>query len=202
MPYSNCWPRGGPTPVRAQNPTIPGAIQYPGRAAIFGFPNGGTIPQIRFWLNHGPAALAELTGPNDKQLVGDFRDLGHDQVLFMNYWGSSGRTFIGDFSPPAVRFPGQPEPPRPATGGPLSAQVLRTSLRGKLWRVLVCSTAGTRRTIFALAGDFMNLGYDQVLLINRDEPKDAASSNTGHLMIVDYRGAAPVIRHLESWAFS
>ncbi len=141
---------GGPTPVHAQNPTIPGAIQYPGRAAIFGFPNGGTIPQIRFWLNHGPAALAELTGPNDKQLVGDFRDLGHDQVLFMNYWGGSRRTVIGDFSP-SGRFPGQPEPPRPPPGARSAPRCPYSATR----KTLGCtrfSTAGTTPTILPLLG--------------------------------------------------
>src|SRR5262245_46229088 len=66
-------------------------IQTPGRAAVFGFPAGGSSPQFRYWLNHGANELGELTGPNDKQLVGDFRGLGHDQVLFLNYWGGSRR---------------------------------------------------------------------------------------------------------------
>ena len=56
---------------------------------------------------------------------------------------------------------------------------------------------------FALAGDFMNLGYDQVLLINREVPKGTANPSVSDVMIVDYHGSTPVVRYREtgSWNY-
>src|SRR4051794_33272652 len=90
-----------PEPVAAPLAAASQAVvQAPGRAVVFGFQNGSgngsDTPQLRFWLNHGASALTELTGPNDRQLVGDFRGLGHDQVLFLNYWGGARRTVLAD----------------------------------------------------------------------------------------------------------
>jgi hypothetical protein len=158
------------------------AIVTPGRAAVFGFPMNGTSPQLRYWLNHGEAELPELTGPNDKQLVGDFRKLGYDQVLFLNYWGGTRHVVVADFEvggglgvrPPALPY--------------VESFAPSTLLDG--W-----DDADDQ----ALVGDFMHLGYDQVLLIDGDGPGTQDPAQVGHLMIVDYQGSSPVVRYRETW---
>ncbi len=49
----------------------------------------------------------------------------------------------------------------------------------------------------------MNLGYDQVLLINREVPKGTANPSVSDVMIVDYHGSTPVVRYREtgSWNY-
>jgi hypothetical protein len=79
-----------------------------GRVMVADF-SGGVPAQVRYWENWGQSNL--LNGwhdPGDIQLVGDFRGLRRDQVLFINRGGSGGRVMIADFgdgNPPAeVRY--------------------------------------------------------------------------------------------------
>lgn len=157
---------------------VTGTFQLPARAAVFGFPPGGATAQVRYSLSHGPNELPELTGPNDRQLVGDFRGLGHDQVLFLNYWGGARRVVLADFA---------------SAGAPVLRSV-------ENWGVSVLLNGWDDADDLALAGDFMHLGYDQVLLIDRDQPEGEAAALVGHLMILDYHGDAPVVRYRETWA--
>src|SRR5262249_32935693 len=135
-----------------------------GRAAIWGFQRWQ--PAVaRYWQPHGGEELAELTGPNDRQLVGDFMGTGHDQVLFLNYWGGTRRVAIADFytNPSAPTLP-YVEP----WGNPL--------LNGwddrQAWTEAGCwgdsAILGDLYTDdVAVAGDFLHRGHAQLLLLNR-----------------------------------
>jgi hypothetical protein len=147
--------------IHAPAAALPPTAQIPGRAAVFAFAAGrgdGTdAPQIRRWLNHGPNELAELTGPNDRQFVGDFGGVGHDQVLLLNYdctlVGKVRQTVLIDL------IPGGPlgTPPRNMASRACGADTLLDGLNDE--------------DDLSITGDFLKAGHDQVLLIDRVDAK-------------------------------
>src|SRR5690606_30056156 len=108
---------------------------------------------------------------NDLTLVGDFVGAGHDQVLLLNRSGGGGRIMIADFSDGAA----------PAEIKYLEMYGQSSVLNG--WH---------DDDDLVLAGDFVDLGYDQVMFINR-------SGAGGRVLIADFKdGAAPAeVRYRE-----
>lgn len=129
------------------------------RIAIFDFSD--------FWLPVERPFLEPYSYPlfngwidwNDAIVAGDFRNSGHDQLLFVNRGGSGGRVMIADFS---TGVPAQPV----------------------YWESYGDSTAfylnGWLDTNDALvAGDFVGGGFDQALMVNR-------GSGAGRVLIVSF----------------
>jgi hypothetical protein len=115
----------------------------------------GESTQFGGWLDEG-----------DSQLVGDFMDLGHDQVLFINRQSEvgAGRMMIVDFSdgkPPKVKY-------------------------WETWGESTQFGGWLDEGDSQLVGDFMGLGHDQVLFINGQSEVGA-----GKMMIVDFSKASP-----------
>lgn len=166
----------------------PGAPLPIARTAVLGFPLGGTTPQARFWAPHGAGELAELTGPNDKQVVGDFKQLGRDQVLSINYdrvvndrMNRDRRIALSTFDTTAPLGSAPPEP-----------------LYSELWSGATWLDDFDDEVDLALAGDFLGRGYDQLLLLNR--PADGQWwPSAPRARIVDLRGPAPVIAFQQTY---
>ena len=162
-------------------------VVTPGRVAAFGFPRGlgqgGDVAELRFWRNRADDETRDLTGVNDRQLAGDFLDRGHDQVLFLDYWGGTRRWTIGDFS---------------GTGA-LGEVPIR--LEGGAGREDVFFNGWDDERDLAFAGDFLQEGFDQLLLINRDPPSSPEeAARTGRLAILDVRDGTPRGRLWKTWA--
>jgi hypothetical protein len=155
----------------------PDPIDYPGRAAIFGFPFGNTTPHRRFWLNHGVDEMAQMAGPNDKVVAGDFKDLGRDQVLLINADQRAGdpRVILRSFHTMAAL--GSP-PPAP--------------LYTEAWGATALWDEWDDEEDLAFAADFLGAGYDQLLLVNRPW-NEVAVPEAPRMRLVDLRGAAPVV---------
>ncbi|MCR9247284.1 MAG: hypothetical protein NXI31_19805, partial [bacterium] len=102
---------------------------------------------------------------DDRQVAGDFLNLGYDQVLFLNGSpGASGsRAMIDDYSSGTrvTRLLYTPQPSNDILGGWLEGE----------------------DQVFA--GDFFGLGYDQTMFINRADIGLDASSQ-GRVMIIDH----------------
>lgn len=151
------------------------------RSAVLALPSAGTTPVRRAWAPHGAGELGELTGPNDKQVVGDFKQLGYDQLLSINFESACPgratscqlrRLVISSFA----QAPGSPP----------------TTLYSEAWGQSNLLDGWDDETDLALAGDFLGRGYDQLLLLNR--PADGAITvTTPRAKIVDLRGATPVV---------
>jgi hypothetical protein len=135
----------------------------------------GAAPAASVYADVSPDPLGLLgwIEESDVRLVGDFMGLGHDQILYVNKGGAGGRLRIADH----------------ADGRSPTESLYWDSYGGD---VLFNGWLGSEDV--QLAGDFMGLGHDQLLLINR-----ASSVGGGRLMIVSFAGGAPAIRYLERW---
>jgi len=101
----------------------------------------------------------------DLLLAGDFRGVGHDQVMFINRGPGDGRVLIADFSDGSF----------PAEWQYIEGYGQSSVLDG--WH---------DASDVVLAGDFRNLGYDQVAFVNRNQPW------FGRVMVADFQdGAVP-----------
>jgi Trypsin len=137
----------------------------------------GVQPAEAAYRDTAPGAIAPgWTDANDTQLVGDFMADGYQQHLMINHGAGPGRILVADY--------------RDGVGD--------TELR--YWESVGQSTlldGFLDVDDLAFAGDFMGLGHDQVLFINR--------SGTGHhVLIADFSsGAPPVqIKYLEDYGQS
>ena len=139
---------------------------------------GGIQPDPDPWYlsTYASEPLVGWHDPDDAILVGDFRGLGHDQVMFINRGGSQGRIAIVDFSdrnPPGewVYFEGYDS---------------SALLNG--WH-----DANDR----LVAGDFRGFGYDQVMFINN-------AGFHGRVLIADFHDGVPPaeIDYWEPWGGS
>ncbi len=102
---------------------------------------------------------------NDWYLVGDFMGLGHQQLVLMNRGGSLGRVMIADL----------------ATGYPVQIRYWES------WGQSMWLDGWQDDGDVHLAGDFLGLGYDQWLTINR-------GGQHGRIRITDVKGGKA--RHL------
>ena len=115
--------------------------------------------------------LQDWYDPDDVQLVGDFMGLGRDQVLFINRSGQGGRVLIADFQ-----------------GGPPASVVYRED-----WGQFPLFDGWHDPEDLQFVGDFMGLGRDQVLFINR-------SGQGGRVLIADFQGGPPAsVVYREDW---
>lgn len=112
---------------------------------------------------------------NDWYLVGDFMGLGHDQLVLMNRGGSLGRVMIADL----------------ATGYPVQIRYWES------WGQSMWLDGWQDDGDVHLAGDFLGLGYDQWLTINRGGQhgririSDVKTGKARHLYVENY-GDSPV----------
>ncbi len=112
---------------------------------------------------------------NDWYLVGDFMGLGHDQLVLMNRGGSLGRVMIADL----------------ATGYPVQIRYWES------WGQSMWLDGWQDDGDVHLAGDFLGLGYDQWLTINRGGQhgririSDVKTGQARHLYVENY-GDSPV----------
>lgn len=133
--------------------------------------NRVTMWDLALAAGYGAAGLYDDTDPdltglvgwndsNDLHLVGDFRNVGRDEVLQINNSGTGWRVRIADYSdgqaPTEVRYE--------------AAYESGTSNRLVGW---------TDSNDVQLVGDFMGRGYDQLLLLNR-------SGSGGRVRILDF----------------
>jgi hypothetical protein len=150
-----------------------------GRILIADFSSGHPPATVRYWESWGQSAMLDSwQDANDDRLVGDFLGLGYDQVIFFNQTDSGdGRMLIADFKS------GGP----PATVRYWESWDQSAVLNG--WQ-----DAGDLRFV----GDFMALGYDQILFINRQNAGD------GRVLVADFKSGQPpaTVRFLESWGQS
>lgn len=100
---------------------------------------------------------------NDTQLVGDFMELGHSQVLFVNHNPSGGKIMIIDFSQ-----------------GKIAGKYWESWNQGSIFQGWL-NINDTR-----IVGDFKELGYSQVLFLNR-------SVNGLNATIVEFINGKPQI---------
>jgi hypothetical protein len=141
------------------------------RVLIADFSQGPPVRPLylEVWGQHG-----ELDGwhdPEDLQFVGDFMGAGHDQVLFINRTSGGNRVLVADFS--------QGPPVRPLY---LEAWGQHGELDG--WH---------DPEDLQFVGDFMGVGHDQVLFINR-------TPGGNRILIADFSQGAPVRPlYLEVW---
>ncbi|MBN9686143.1 MULTISPECIES: M12 family metallopeptidase [unclassified Corallococcus] len=118
---------------------------------------GGTIT----WH---PVAGYRVKYGSDIQLQGDFMDLGYDQMLYINTDGSGAKVKVvnyGNLTPPGVAGYVEQWGTHPLLSGWIDEDDVQ------------------------LVGDFMGLGYDQVMFINR-------SGDAGRLMVLDFKNPAQV----------
>jgi hypothetical protein len=148
-----------------------------GRVLVTDFRDGVAPAEGRYNENYGQHAVLDgWHDVEDTQLVGDFLHRGYDQVLFFNRSGTGGRVMISDFSDGAV----------PAESGYHEAWGTPNSFED-------CSEPDDKLH----AGDFLGLGYDQVLCLNR-------ASTGARVKILDFHtGVAPAqVRYVEASGFS
>ena len=111
--------------------------------------------------------------PGDIILAGDFLGRGHDQLLFINQDGAPpGRVTIIDYS----------------SGAPEQAFL-------ELWGASALLNGWHDDGDVVVAGDFLDKGYDQLLLVNND----GTPPNTGRLMVVDFSAGSPQPIVMETW---
>src|SRR5690606_34901279 len=90
--------------------------------------------------------IDDFDDPGDLQLAGDFMNLGRAQLMFVNRSGGGGKVLIADFADGVA----------PAAALYLEAWGQSPVLDGWL-----------DRDDLLLGGDFMGLGYEQVLFVNQ-----------------------------------
>jgi hypothetical protein len=162
-------------PITVRPPRVPiGPINgdfepVVGRAAVFSYASGAGATD--YFQNSGTQFdWPELTGVNDRQLVGDFMGLGHDQVLFANYDGGERRVLVADYGA--------------SSGEP-------TVLFREDWAESTLLNGWDDDNDLMLTGDFMGVGHDQLMAINR-------GGSDGLVMILDFKDG-PAVRYLERW---
>src|SRR6266498_1717869 len=150
-----------------------------GRVLIADFSGGQPPAQIRYWEQWGQSPLLDgWEDDNDWHLVGDFIGLGHDQVMFLNRTDAGdGRVLIADFS-----------------GGQPPAQIRYW----EQWGQSPLLDGWEDDNDWHLVGDFIGLGHDQVMFLNRTDAGD------GRVLIADFSGGQPPaqIRYWEQWGQS
>jgi hypothetical protein len=128
----------------------------------------------------GPAyadIFADLTGllgwidTNDVRRVGDFLARGHDQILYINRGGAGGLLRIADYADGVA---------------PTDSPYWESHGDSVLWNGWMDSDD------IHLVGDFMGLGHDQLMLINR-------GGIAGRVMIISFAGGFASIRYFESY---
>lgn len=126
------------------------------RIGILDFSTGSPF----FWYlsTYTDDPLAGWHDSDDALVVGDFRNLGHDQLMFVNRDGINGRVMIGDFSDGVA----------PTDWVYYEAYSWGVQLNG--WH-----DVGD----LLLAGDFRDLGYDQAMFVNR-------GGGTGRVLVADF----------------
>ncbi|WP_158622199.1 M12 family metallopeptidase [Corallococcus sp. CA047B] len=97
----------------------------------------------------------------DLRFVGDFANRGHDQVMFINREGQTGKLMLMDFKTPSA----------PGRFGSIAYR--------EEWGESQLLSGWMDANDLQLAGDFMGLGYDQLMFINR-------SGESGKVAVVDY----------------
>lgn len=110
---------------------------------------------------------------NDWYLAGDFMGLGHQQLVLMNRGGSLGRVMIADL----------------AAGYPVQIRYWES------WGQSMWLDGWQDEGDVHLAGDFLGLGYDQWLSINR-------GGQHGRIRISDVRGGQARTLYLENYGDS
>lgn len=145
-------------------------------------------PKLRlFDLSSGSAPAAVVIGEdwgqydwldgwvdaNDWYLAGDFMGLGHQQLVLMNRGGSLGRVMIADF----------------AAGYPVQIRYWES------WGQSMWLDGWQDEGDVHLAGDFLGLGYDQWLSINR-------GGRHGRIRISDVRSGQPQHLYMEKYGDS
>jgi hypothetical protein len=138
-----------------------------------GAPAGGTTRYLETWGQSN--VLDGWLDGGDLQLAGDFRGLGHSQVMYVNRDGGGGKIMIVDYSggvaPGAVQY-------------------------WENWGDSSLLNGWLDGGDLQLVGDFMGLGHSQVMYVNR-------SGTDGKVMIVDYAGAVPgSAKYFEMWGQS
>lgn len=159
------------------------AVSGAGRVLVADFRDGAVPGEVRYLETWGQNTLLnDWHGTEDLQLAGDFLNHGHDQVLFFNRSGYAGRVMITDFSDGAV----------PVEVGYYENWSAPNSFED-------CSEPDDALHV----GDFRNLGYDQVLCINRSGPGARVrilDFHTGvapaQVRYVELPGASTVLDHL------
>ncbi|RKH31913.1 hypothetical protein D7Y13_12820 [Corallococcus praedator] len=154
--------------------TIDGA-GYGSRVAVAGYVNANGFPHFHYQEPWGASSLLDgWHNPGDIKLQGDFRGLGHDQLLFINTSGAQGRVMITDFH-----------------DGALPAEVRYHESSGQNGLL----NGWHDPEDLQLAGDFLNLGHDQVLFFNR-------AGTLGRIMIADFSdGVVPAeVGYHEAWS--
>ncbi len=151
---------------------------------------GGPMSSLRdapgapiFWLWHGflddiyhnyQACSSPPAQPiPDLQLVGDFMGLGYEQVMYVNRSPGGGKVMVVDYR---------------------SGTVPGTVRYWEHWDESSLLNGWLDDNDLHLMGDFMGLGYEQVMHVNR-------SPGGGKVMMVDYRsGTVPgAVRYWEHW---
>jgi len=126
------------------------------------------------------SALQNLPDSEDAQFAGDFLGRGYSQVLFVNRKARGGKLVIADFSK-----------------GKTPEMTEISEIEGNSTRLRLMLDAGDRQ----FSGDFMGLGYSQLLMINyctytkAKEPK---------IIIADFSKGkkSASLRYLENWGES
>ncbi|RYZ43095.1 MAG: hypothetical protein EOO71_05030 [Myxococcaceae bacterium] len=112
----------------------------------------------------------------DLRFVGDFAGRGHDQVMFINRDGQAGKLMLMDFKTPAA----------PGRFGSIAYR--------EEWGESQTLSGWMDSNDLQLAGDFMGLGHDQLMFINR-------SGESGKVAVMDYSTGVlgGVVRASETW---
>ena len=122
--------------------------------------------------------LKNLFNPNNLQLTGDFLDIGYIQVLSMDRNSKDGKLEIVDFKK------GKPH-----------AFMEISEIEDDL-RIPIASLLDHGDLQFA--GDFMGLGYSQILFINLNHSK----AENAKIVIADFSKTPPSVKYLEKWGES
>lgn len=113
---------------------------------IADFSKGNISASVKYLENWGETlGFGGWLDADDTQIVGDFMDLGHSQVLFVNHGHNGGKIMIDDFSK------GKP---------PAKIRYWESWNQGTIFQ----GWLGTNDT--RIVGDFKDLGYSQVLFLN------------------------------------
>lgn len=149
-----------------------------GRLMVLDFKTSTQVPAVM----RGYEAYSESTllggwlDDEDLQFVGDFAHLGRDQVMFINRDGQAGKVMIMDFMTPSA----------PGRFGSITYR--------EEWGETQLLSGWLDSNDLQFAGDFMGLGYDQLMVINR-------SGDAGKVAVVDFSTGVlgGVFRAYESW---
>lgn len=134
---------------------------------IMDFSNSKSPGSIRYLENWGGGLFNEWLDTNDTQLVGDFMNQGHSQVLFINHLQKGRKIMIVDFSQ------GKP----PATADYVKYR--------ENWEKGAIFQGWLDINDTQVVGDFMSLGYDQLVFLN-------SSLNAKKITIVDFTKGIPI----------